>query len=107
MRRGGRRSVGRHLDLGLQDLGLARRRAPVGGDGLGQAVEQRVELEELEQPADLGDVEALRGPLQVGGAQLQRHVPHEDHHLDVLADVGLVGGQVLPRACGVWASRCS
>ena len=51
---------GQRLDLRLEHDRLGRRRAQVGVEGLGQPVEQGVELEEVEEPADLVDVDGRR-----------------------------------------------
>ncbi len=49
------------LHLGLEHGRLCAGGPQVGVERLGQPIEQRVELEELEEPAHLGDVDGARG----------------------------------------------
>ena len=81
---------------------------PIPGATIGAAstsrepLEQRAELEEVEQPLHLGGV--LRSPLQAVEVDLDRDVAQQDHHVGVLAHPGLVLGQRGPQL-GVWSSR--
>ena len=76
-------------------VGLDGRRPEVGVEGLGQAIEERVELEELEEAPHLVDVDRALVPDDVPDRAVERHVADEHHELEVLAHVGLVGGEVL------------
>ena len=92
---GGLGGGGDRRDLRLEHVGLGGGRTEVGVEGLGQSVEQRVELEELEQAAHLVDVD--RSSDRRRGRRCDRSsgdVAHEHHHLVVLAHVGLVGLEV-------------
>ena len=73
---------------------------------LGEALEQRAELEELEQAlhlAEIGRLHAERG--DVAEVDVDRGVAPQHHHLGVLAHPGLVLAARLSRSLGVCLSR--
>ena len=84
---------GERRDLGLDDGPLVVDRADPVAEGLGQPGHQRSELEEVEQLEQrLGVEVALH---EIGGADVERDVAHQDHHLDVQAGLLLVLLEVL------------
>ena len=94
--------VGRRLehgDLGLEHLGRRTPDAEVLAQRLGQPLGQAVELEEVEQAADLVDVGVLA--VEVVDRDADRHVEDELHQLGVLPDARLVLGQVGPQLRGL------
>ena len=90
-RRGGRLADG---DLGDELLALVARQHDGGRpEGVGEALGERAELEEVEQLLDLGHVRLHHE--RVG--QLDRRVAAQDHDLVVLADPLLVLGERRPQ----------
>ena len=66
----------------------------LGAERLVQPVQERAELEELEQPLDLGHLRGQHGVVEV---HLHRHVAPEQHHPGVLPHPLLVLGQRRPQ----------
>ncbi len=97
-----RRRVGAVDDLGLEHLGFLHA-AQVLAECLGQAIEERVELEELEQPLELVGVDLAHGQAVEAVGQLVGQVDVADqlHDDGVLADQLFVGGEVLAQLRGL------